>query len=295
MRALLSVSQKEGLVDFARALHARGCELVSTGGTARALADAGIPVVPVAEVTRFPEMLDGRVKTLHPMIHAGILFRRRRPDDREAIGRHHIMPIDLVVVNLYPFVETAARADITVEALIEEIDIGGPSLVRAAAKNFIDVLVVVSPDDYSRVLAELDRPGGPTNEFRFELAKKAFAHTAAYDTAIAEELTHIEHGRDGWIRRPPSPTSPDHLELRYEKARDLRYGENPHQRASWFVPVGTPDISDAILQGKELSYTNLLDMDAALRLVADFDEPAAVIVKHTNPCGVATAGDVLTA
>jgi phosphoribosylaminoimidazolecarboxamide formyltransferase/IMP cyclohydrolase len=295
MRALLSVSNKNGLVELARALHQRGCELVSTGGTARALGDAAVPVVPVAEVTRFPEMLDGRVKTLHPAIHGGILFRRHRSDDREAIARHGITPIDLVVVNLYPFVSAAVRPDIDVDALIEEIDIGGPSLVRAAAKNFLDVLVVVSPDDYAAVIAQLDEAGGPSREFRLGLARKAFAHTAAYDAAIADELSRVESSGDAFVRRPRSGSSPDRLELRLEKARDLRYGENPHQQASWFVPVGTPNVSDAILQGKELSYNNLLDLDAAIRLVAEFDEPAAAIVKHTNPCGVAIADDIRTA
>lgn len=295
MRALLSVSNKRGLVELARALHQRGCEIVSTGGTARVLGDAGLPVVPVAEVTGVPEMLDGRVKTLHPAIHGGILFRRHRPDDCEAIARQGIAPIDLVVVNLYPFVEAAARPDIGVDTLIEAIDIGGPSLVRAAAKNFLDVLVVVSPDDYAEVLTELDGAGGPSREFRLGLARKAFAHTAAYDAAIADELSRVDSSGAAFVRRPRSVSSQDRLELRFQKARDLRYGENPHQQASWFVPVGAPDVSGAILQGKELSYNNLLDLDAAIRLVAEFDEPAAAIVKHTNPCGVAIGDDIRTA
>ena len=203
-RALLSVSDKTGIVEFARGLHARGFELVSTGGTALTLERAGLPVLSVSTVTGFPEMLDGRVKTLDPHIHGGILARRSRPDDLEAISRHDIALIDLVVVNLYPFVKAAQNPDTPFEDLIEEIDIGGPSLVRAAAKNFVDVIVVVSPADYVGVLDALDRPGGPSRRFRFDLARKAFAHTARYDTAIASTLSAVIADDDGFTRRRPA-------------------------------------------------------------------------------------------
>jgi phosphoribosylaminoimidazolecarboxamide formyltransferase / IMP cyclohydrolase len=280
MRAILSVSDKTGLTDLGRGLAALGVELVSTGGTATALAAAGLPVVNVSEVTGFPEMMDGRVKTLHPAIHAGILARRARPDDLAAIARHGITPVDLVVVNLYPFLKTAENPETPFDELVEQIDIGGPSLVRAAAKNFRDVLVVVDPDDYPQVLAQLGRDGGPDLEFRFGLMRKAFHHTGMYDSMIALTMGQVEVA-GGSMRRSPLPTGDD------LQAKALRYGENPHQKASW-----TPDLSQAlpawtIHQGKELSYTNLLDLDAALRIVLEFPEPVGVVIKHTNPCGVA--------
>jgi phosphoribosylaminoimidazolecarboxamide formyltransferase/IMP cyclohydrolase len=285
-RALLSVSDKSGLVDFARALAARGFDLVSTGGTARALQQAGLPVIGISDVTGFPEMMDGRVKTLHPLVHGGILARRGRADDLASASAHNITLIDLVVVNLYPFVKAAANPDTPFEALIEEIDIGGPSLVRAAAKNFADVLVVVSPADYPSVLEQLDRQGGPTQEFRFSLARKAFAHTGRYDTAIASTLETISGGPAGFTRGSPA-LLPASLPIDLHKVRDLRYGENPHQPAALYEGFGTyPGFS--VLQGKELSYTNLLDLDAAARIVAEFSEPAAAVIKHTNPCGAAT-------
>ncbi len=296
-RAILSVSDKSGLLDLGRGLVARGFELVSTGGTARTLADAGLPVVNVSEITGFPEMMDGRVKTLHPRIHGGILARRDHPDDLTAAERHGIGLIDLVVVNLYPFVETAARPGIGFDDLVEQIDIGGPSLVRAAAKNFRDVLIVVSPADYPAVLAALDADGGPTPEFRFELARRAFAHTGRYDTAIASTLAETTV-RDAEFMREPgqAPLAPDHLAIDGRKLRDLRYGENPHQPAAWYAldpdaGLGAPDV----LQGKELSFTNLLDLDAAARIVVEFDEPAAVVIKHTNPCGAATGATIAEA
>jgi len=294
-RALLSVSNKTGLVEFARGLSARGFELVSTGGTARALADAGLPVVNVSDVTGFPEMMDGRVKTLHPLIHGGILARRDHPADLDAARAHGIGLVDLVVVNLYPFVQTAAQPGITFDDLIEQVDIGGPSLVRAAAKNFRDVLVVVSPADYPAVLAELDRQGGPDPAFQFDLARRGFAHTAAYDTAIASTLAEFTTTASGFNRDTArAPFAPDQLLLDARKIRDLRYGENPHQPAAWYAVdpaagLGAPQI----LQGKELSFTNLLDLDAAARIALEFDEPAAVVIKHTNPCGAAT-GDTIT-
>jgi phosphoribosylaminoimidazolecarboxamide formyltransferase/IMP cyclohydrolase len=277
------------LVDLAKGLARRGLELVSTGGTARTLAEAGLPVTNVSEVTRFPEMMDGRVKTLHPLVHGGILARRDRPDDLDAAERHGIGLIDVVVVNLYPFVQTAARPDVSFDDLIEQIDIGGPSMVRAAAKNFRDVLVVVEPGDYPAVLEALDSPGGATPAFRFELARKAFAHTAAYDTAIATTLGEIDTSAGEFRRTGPDPgTLPPRLLLDLPKVRDLRYGENPHQKAAWYA-LGREGFGGVqVLQGKELSFTNLLDLDSALRIVLEFSEPAAAVIKHTNPCGAAT-------
>ena len=285
-RALLSVSDKTGLVDFAGGLIQRGFELVSTGGTARALQEAGLAVTGISDVTGFPEMMDGRVKTLHPMVHGGILARRGHPEDVAAAAAHRIGLIDVVAVNLYPFVRAAANPDTPFDALVEEIDIGGPSLVRAAAKNFEDVLVVVSPSDYASVLEELDRRTGPSREFRFDLARKAFAHTSRYDAAIAATLATVTAGPAGFSREAPSALAPV-MPLELRKVRDLRYGENPHQAGALYEGFGgQPGFT--VLQGKELSYTNLLDLDAAVRIAMEFDEPAAVVVKHTNPCGAAT-------
>ena len=295
-RAVLSVSDKSGLVAFAKGLADRGFELVSTGGTARALADAGLTVTSVSDVTGFPEMMDGRVKTLHPKIHGGILARRAHPEDLEAARTHAIGLIDIVCVNLYPFVQTAAKPGIAFEDLIEQIDIGGPSLVRAAAKNFTDVLVVVSPADYPAVLAALDRDDGPDANYRFDLARRAFAHTGSYDTAIAATLAEVT-AEDGHFRRDAGATfAPRRLVVDATKLRDLRYGENPHQMAAWYT-VDPPAAlgSPTIVQGKELSFTNLLDLDAAVRIVIEFDEPAACVIKHTNPCGAATGDDLVAA
>jgi phosphoribosylaminoimidazolecarboxamide formyltransferase/IMP cyclohydrolase len=301
-RALISVSDKTGLAEFARGLAARGFELVSTGGTARALQQAGLAVIGISDVTGFPEMMDGRVKTLHPLVHGGILARRGRPDDLASASTHGITLIDLVVVNLYPFVQAASMPDTPFEALIEEIDIGGPSLVRAAAKNFQDVLVVVSPADYSAVLAQLDRAGGPAREFRFELARKAFAHTGSYDTAIASTLGTVTADDRGFTRAPVGRVlsdpagAPAQLNLSLHKLRDLRYGENPHQQAAWYAEEPVTGLGNAqVVQGKELSYTNLLDLDAAARIVLEFDEPAAAVIKHTNPCGAATGANAADA
>jgi phosphoribosylaminoimidazolecarboxamide formyltransferase/IMP cyclohydrolase len=284
MRALLSVSEKAGLVDLGKGLAALGVELISTGGTARALAAAGLPVVNVSEITGFPEMMDGRVKTLHPAVHGGILARRNRADDLAAIAAQNIRPIDLVVANLYPFERAASNPDTPFDDLVEEIDIGGPSMVRAAAKNFRDVLVVVDPGDYPRVLDALKRPGGPSLEFRFELMRKAFRHTAQYDGVIADTLQLVALTGQTPARVPAAAGR-----------RQLRYGENPHQRAQWLH--GDVDTSQrwVVHQGKELSYTNLLDLDAALRIVLEFKEPAAVVIKHTNPCGAATGSTVVEA
>jgi phosphoribosylaminoimidazolecarboxamide formyltransferase / IMP cyclohydrolase len=294
-RALLSVSDKSGLVDLATGLHQRGFELVSTGGTAKALAEAGLPVIGVSDVTGFPEMMDGRVKTLHPLVHGGILARRRHAEDLEAARAHGIGLIDVVVVNLYPFVKTAARADVGFDDLVEQIDIGGPSMVRAAAKNFRDVLVVVDPDDYASVLAALDA-GEPSEEYRFDLARKAFAHTASYDTAIAATLAAVEAGPEGFTRPTPGDsTLPGRLVLDLAKVRDLRYGENPHQKAAWYARGREGFSAVDVLQGKELSFTNLLDLDSAARIVIEFSEPAAAVIKHTNPCGAATGSSAADA
>ncbi len=293
-RALLSVSDKTGLVDFARGLAARGFELVSTGGTAAAIAAAGLPVTNVSAVTGFPEMMDGRVKTLHPAIHGGILARRHDAHDLAAAAGAGIGLIDVVVVNLYPFARTAANPAATFDELIENIDIGGPSMVRAAAKNFRDVVIVVDPADYAPVLTALDE-GGPSEAARFDLARRAIAHTASYDTTIATVLDTIQFV-DGTPARGAAALAPPRLVIEAEKVRDLRYGENPHQPASWYA-VGAGDGlgRPAVIQGKELSYTNLLDLDAAARIALEFDEPAAVVIKHTNPCGVATGSDAADA
>ena len=292
-RALLSVSDKTGLVPFAQALHARGVTLLSTGGTARALGEAGLPVVNVSDVTAFPEMLDGRVKTLHPAVHGGILARRHLPEDLAAIGAHGIEPIDLVVVNLYPFARAAANPATGFDALIEEIDIGGPSMVRAAAKNFRDVLIVVDPRDYPRVLEDLAAPGGSSPAFRFELSRRAFAHTAAYDATIASTLETIGTDADPFARPADAPALPATMRLSLPQRRVLRYGENPHQPAAWYGLEPAQGFSAVeIKQGKELSYTNLLDLDAAARIALEFDEPAAAVIKHANPCGVATASTI---
>jgi phosphoribosylaminoimidazolecarboxamide formyltransferase / IMP cyclohydrolase len=288
-RALISVSDKTGLVPFARGLAARGFELVSTGGTAKALQENGLAVVSVSDVTGFPEMMDGRVKTLHPRVHGGILARRALASHLEAAREHGIGLIDVVAVNLYPFAAAAAKPETPFDGLVEEIDIGGPSLVRGAAKNFADVLVVVSPEDYSAVLDELDRPGGPRPAFRFDLARKAFAHTGAYDTAIAAALAEVSVDGATFTRTPPGAAAPARLTVALQKVQDLRYGENPHQASAWYAEEPRTALGDAtVLQGKELSYTNLLDLDAAARIVLEFDEPAAAVIKHTNPCGAAT-------
>jgi len=297
-RALLSVSDKTGLVDLARGLVDHGYEIVSTGGTARALTDAGLAVINVSDVTGFPEMMDGRVKTLHPKIHAGILARRDHSGDVAAAHAHGIELVEVVVVNLYPFAETAKKAGVAFDELIEQIDIGGPSLVRAAAKNFRDVLVVVDPRRYPDVLHELDRPSGPSLEFRLALAQDAIAYTGQYDTAIASALARFSIDRGQFVRSDSgsSAGSAGRIDLSLEKIRDLRYGENPHQRAAWYqIAQNGARGSISILQGKELSYTNLLDLDAAARIALEFTEPAAVVVKHTNPCGAATGASAADA
>jgi phosphoribosylaminoimidazolecarboxamide formyltransferase/IMP cyclohydrolase len=287
MRAILSVSDKTGLIPFATGLAARGVQLVSTGGTASAIAAAGLPVTNVSDVTGFPEMMDGRVKTLHPKIHGGILARRHRPDDLEAIRSQGVELVDLVVVNLYPFARAAADPGTPFDELVEQIDIGGPSLLRAAGKNFRDVLVVVDPADYPRVLDQLGQPDGPSLAFKFELMQKAFAHTAQFDVLIAQTLATIQCSGEAFTRTPgPLASHPAGIKA-------LRYGENPHQKAHWVQGHG-PNwrVKWETHQGKELSYTNLLDLDAAARIVLEFTEPAATVIKHTNPCGTATGATI---
>ncbi|MGB7480319.1 MAG: bifunctional phosphoribosylaminoimidazolecarboxamide formyltransferase/IMP cyclohydrolase, partial [Burkholderiaceae bacterium] len=286
-QALLSVSDKTGILDFARALRARGVTLLSTGGTAKLLADNGLEVTEVADYTGFPEMLDGRVKTLHPKVHGGILARRDLPEHAAALAQHGIPTIDMVVVNLYPFQQTVAKDDCPLEDAIENIDIGGPAMLRSAAKNHRDVLVLCDPADYGRVLAELDAGGGEVGyDTRFELAKKVFAHTAQYDGAIANYLSSLGPERQHATRS----AYPQTLNLHFEKVQDMRYGENPHQSAAFYrelAPAAGSLANYRQLQGKELSYNNIGDADAAWECVKTFDAPACVIVKHANPCGVA--------
>lgn len=298
LTALLSVSDKTGVLDLARALHGAGVKLLSTGGTAKLLADAGLPVTEVSEVTGFPEMLDGRVKTLHPRIHGGLLARRDLPAHMQALRQHGIGTIDLLVVNLYPFAQATAKADCTLDDAIENIDIGGPAMLRAAAKNWQDVAVVIDPADYPRVLAEL-QAGAIQRDTKFMLAKKVFAHTAAYDGMIANYLGGLATGSEADTRQVPQRGEyPEVFNLQLVKAQDLRYGENPHQSAAFYreaKPVEGTLAQATQLQGKELSYNNIADADAAWECVKTFDAPACVIVKHANPCGVAVGADVAEA
>jgi phosphoribosylaminoimidazolecarboxamide formyltransferase/IMP cyclohydrolase len=289
-RALLSVSDKTGLIDFARALNDAGVEMLSTGGTAKALREAGIPVIEVADYTGFPEMLDGRVKTLHPKIHGGILGRRDLPEHVAAMSSHGIGNIDLVCVNLYPFVATVSKPGCTLEDAIENIDIGGPAMVRSSAKNHAFVTIVTDPADYATVVEEMKTNGGAvTDKTRFSLAIKAFEHTAAYDGAIANHFGKL-------VEESEFPRT---INLQFHKAQGMRYGENPHQNAAFYVEAGARETSIATarqLQGKELSYNNIGDADAALECVKQFDSaPACVIVKHANPCGVAYGTNLLEA
>jgi phosphoribosylaminoimidazolecarboxamide formyltransferase/IMP cyclohydrolase len=284
-RALISVSDKAGLVPFARRLAALGVEILSTGGTQKALAEAGVPVTSVGDFTQAPEILGGRVKTLHPRVHGGILYRRGLASDEADVAARDIPPIDLVVVNLYPFREAVAAGK-AFDACVEEIDIGGPTMVRSAAKNSAHVGVVVDPADYERVAAELEGGKALSAQTRFELMKKAFAHTAAYDAAISEYLT----ARDTPEAAPKR--FPGTLGAVYAKVQDLRYGENPHQAGAFYRAGREPEEPTVafaqVLQGKELSYNNLLDLEAALAGVKEFEETACVVIKHNTPCGVAT-------
>jgi len=300
-RALLSVTEKIGLVDFARELTKHGIELVSTGGTAQALREAGLQVRDISELTGFPEMLGGRVKTLHPKVHGGILHIRENPQHVAAVKEHGIEPIDMVVVNLYAFEKTAARPGATFAEVIENIDIGGPSMVRSAAKNFEDVAIVTSPNDYPALAEELQaHKGSLTRDTRWRLAKKAFAVTAAYDTAIANTLEQIwsPDPAEAAVQFADAATAafPEALRINYPLAMSLRYGENPHQKAALYADGSGTGIAGAEqLQGKELSYNNLVDLDACWELAQEFDEPGVAIIKHTNPCGAATGVTILEA
>jgi phosphoribosylaminoimidazolecarboxamide formyltransferase/IMP cyclohydrolase len=291
-RAILSVTDKSGIVEFARGLAGLGVELVSTGGTARLLREQGVAVRDVFELTGFPEMLDGRVKTLHPRVHGGILHVRSNPEHRATVAEHGIPAIDMVVVNLYPFEKTAAKPGVGFDELVENIDIGGPAMIRSAAKNFRDVAVVTSPADYAAVLAEMRASGGELKlETTWRLAQKAFATTAAYDSAIAGTLEKItpEEPQPGAAAATPFPR---HLRLAYAKVMDLRYGENPHQRAAMYSDGSGGGVANGRqLQGKELSYNNIVDLQAAWDLAAEFQEPFCAIIKHTNPCGAAIGHD----
>ena len=290
-RAILSVTDKTGLVEFARQLSVLGIELISTGGTAKLLRDSGIAVKDISELTGFPEMLDGRVKTLHPKVHGGILHRRENPTHTAAVAEHGIQPIDMVVVNLYAFEKTAAKPGVAFEELIENIDIGGPSMIRSAAKNFHDVAVVTSPADYPAIAQELTSTGGALSlETKWRLAQKAFATTAAYDSAIASTLERIPD-----TKNPPLESAeafPQTLRLSFQKTLDLRYGENPHQKAAMYSDGSGGGVANARqLQGKELSYNNIVDLQAAWDLAQEFDPDeaaACAIIKHTNPAGAAT-------
>ena len=286
-RALLSVYRKDGIVELAKGLLARGFEIVSTGGTAEELQKAGVAVTGVSKATGFPEILDGRVKTLHPAIHGGILARRDKPEHAEALAAHQIPFVDLVVVNLYPFEDKVAKGAPFAEA-VENIDIGGPTMLRAAAKNFQAVAVVVDPADYTLLLEQLDQPQGIDAASRLYFAQKAFRHTSRYEAAIAGYFAQVEARESGYGVAESDDVFPYRLALSFEKVQDLRYGENPHQRAAFYSDLGSTLYSVAAarkLQGKELSFNNILDLDAAWRLVTELHDPACVIVKHTNPCG----------
>lgn len=293
LRALISVSDKNGIVKFAALLHRAGVEILSTGGTAKELAANDIPVVEVAGVTGFPEIMGGRVKTLHPKIHGGILGRR--DVDTRVMQEHGINAIDLVVVNLYPFQQTIANKDCTLENAIENIDIGGPAMIRAAAKNNRDVVVVTDPADYSTVIAQLTQNGGCSDDTRFSLAQKAFAHTAQYDSAIANYLNSRASDDQDSARGGDSRSFDQQISLHFEKQQDLRYGENPHQSAAFYKEaqsIPQTIANSTQLQGKELSFNNIADADAALECVKQFQGNACVIVKHANPCGVSVAESI---
>ncbi|MEK6742297.1 MAG: bifunctional phosphoribosylaminoimidazolecarboxamide formyltransferase/IMP cyclohydrolase [Nitrospirota bacterium] len=290
-RALISVSHKEGVLDFAKEISKLGIEILSTGGTAKLLRDGGVAVKDVSEFTGFPEMLDGRVKTLHPKVHGGILGRRGNPEHVKQMKQHGIEPIDLVVVNLYPFEQTVARPGCTLEDAIENIDIGGPTMLRSAAKNYTDVAVVVSPRDYGRVLDELRKTGEVSLKTRFELCRTVFLHTASYDSAISAWLNNQ-------VPDEEKTRFTNILTLHFEKVQNLRYGENPHQEGAFYREFGIkePCVAHARqLQGKEMSFNNYLDANSALELVKEYCGTAAVIVKHNNPCGVATASSLADA
>jgi phosphoribosylaminoimidazolecarboxamide formyltransferase/IMP cyclohydrolase len=296
-RALISVSDKTGVLEFAQALSSMGVKILSTGGTAKLLAEAGVEVTEVSDYTGFPEMLDGRVKTLHPKVHGGILGRRDLPEHLAKMAEHGIKTIDLVCVNLYPFEATIANADCTLEDAIENIDIGGPTMVRSAAKNWAHVSIVTDSSDYTALIDEMRAGHGSlSRSTRFMLAKKAFTHTAAYDGAISNYLTALVDGEPGG--KMERSLFPNRLNMQFTKVQDMRYGENPHQSAAFYrdlVPASGTIAHYRQLQGKELSYNNIGDADAAWEAVKTFDGPACVIVKHANPCGVAVADTPLNA
>ena len=298
--ALLSVSDKNGIVPFAKALHEQGIKLISTGGTAKLLAENNLPVVEVSSLTKFPEMLDGRVKTLHPMVHGGLLARRDFPEHMAALKEHGIDTIDMLVINLYPFNETVAKENCSFEDAVENIDIGGPAMLRAAAKNHQDVTVLISPEDYAPVLAEMKSNKNVVSyKTNLALAKKVFAHTAQYDGAIANYLSAL--GDD--LNHKARSAYPETLHLAFEKVQEMRYGENPHQSAAFYkdiYPVAGALANYKQLQGKELSYNNIADADSAWECVKSFTgnaggAAACVIIKHANPCGVAVGASALEA
>ena len=296
MKALISVSDKTGIVEFAKSLHDLGVQLLSTGGTAKLLAGIGLPVTEVAEVTRFPEMLDGRVKTLHPMVHGGLLARRDFPEHMAALKEHGIETIDLLVVNLYPFEATVAKPGCTLADAIENIDIGGPAMVRSAAKNWKDVGVVTAADQYEAVLGELKAAGKLSNKLRFDLSVAAFNRISQYDGAISNYLSSVKFEDEKLSEEyvPERAAFSGQFNEQYLKVQDLRYGENSHQQAAWYRDVNVADGSLATgvqLQGKDLSYNNIADADAAWECVKSFDVPACVIIKHANPCGVAVGAN----
>ena len=296
-RALISVFDKTGIVEFAKRLAALKIEILSTGGTAKLLREAGIEVRDVSDFTGWPEMLGGRVKTLHPKVHAGLLFRRGHAEDQKQATEHGIAPIDLVVVNLYPFEATAAKAGLTAEELIENIDIGGPTMLRSAAKNFESVTVVMDPADFARVATDLESSGETTLATRLELARKVFATTSQYDGMITMELERLS-AVSGRVSLSAKPVLPERVHVALRRQQELRYGENPHQGAALYVPAGrAPEGLAAAkqLQGKELSYNNLVDLEAARSLAAEFKNPAAVIIKHNNPCGTSEQATLLEA
>jgi len=299
-RALISVTDKSGIVEFAKRLSTLGVELISTGGTAKALRDAGLTVKDISELTGFPEMLDGRVKTLHPKVHGGILHIRGNANHVKAVEEHGIQPIDMVVVNLYAFEKTASKPGVHFEEIIENIDIGGPSMVRSAAKNFQDVAIVTAAADYAAISEELEKSGGELSlKTKWQLAQKAFATTAAYDSAIAAALERISADDAGKfdISNVTEPKDfPATLRMNFCKAFDLRYGENPHQKAALYSDGSGIGVANGKqLQGKELSYNNIVDLQAAWDLAFEFEEPVCAIIKHTNPCGTATGKNLAEA
>lgn len=288
-RALISVSNKDGIVEFAKELKNLNIQILSTGGTAKLLREAGIEVKDVSDVTGFPECLDGRVKTLHPAVHGGILAIRNKVEHMETLKNLNIDPIDLVVINLYPFKETILKEGVKLEEAIENIDIGGPTMLRAAAKNYNDVTVVIDPKDYDGIIEEIKNSGSTSIDTKYNLALKVFEHTAHYDSLIASYLRKNSKEKD---------TFPDNLTVTYEKVQDLRYGENPHQRAAFYKEVGNNKgtlVGGQQLQGKGLSFNNINDANGAIELLKEFEEPTVVAVKHTNPCGVASGNDIYDA